>query len=120
MVGNPKNAAGVKVEEMCSLENEWPVNVDATFASVAPSLNKSVLSTDELKKVAMPSLIIHGTKDRNASYAGGRSWLTELPDARMVTIPGAAHAMWVEDPVATFGSIRHFLRGEWPLGASRN
>lgn len=115
MVGDPKNAAGVKFEEMCSLENEWPVNLNPTFAKIAPSISKAVLSAGELKKVTMPSLIIHGTKDRNADYEGGRSWVTLLPDARIVTIPGAAHAMWVDDPVTTFAAIRHFLRGEWPL-----
>lgn len=120
MVGDPKNAAGVQVDEMCSLENEWPLHLDPTFASVAPSISKSVLTGEQLKKVTMPSLIIHGTKDRNAAYDGGRSWLKLLPDARLVTIPGAAHAMWVDDPVTTFAAIRHFLRGEWPLGARRN
>ena len=120
MVGDPKNAAGVKIDDMCSLENEWPVNLDKTFASVAPSISKFVLTDEQLKKVTMPSLIIHGTKDRNASYEGGRTWLTQLPDARMVTIPGAAHAMWVDDPATTYSAIRHFLRGEWPLGLSPN
>jgi pimeloyl-ACP methyl ester carboxylesterase/ketosteroid isomerase-like protein len=110
MVGDPKNAPGVKIDEMCGLENEWPVNF------FMPNFTKS-LTDEELKKVTMPSLIIHGTKDRNASYEGGRSWLTALPDARIVTIPGAAHAMWVDDPVTTFAAIRHFLRGEWPLGS---
>ena len=117
MAGDPKNAPGVKFEEMCSLENEWPVHLNATFASILPSINKAVLTDEQLKKVTMPSLIIHGTKDRNASYEGGRSWLASLPDARIVTIPGAAHAMWVDDPVTTFAAIRHFLRGEWPLGS---
>ncbi len=116
MVGDPKNASGVKFEEMCSLENEWPVNVNATFASVAPSISKAVLTAEQLKKVTMPSLIIHGTKDRNASYEGGRTWLSLLPDGRIVTIPGAAHAMWVDDPVTTFAAIRQFLRG----GAAQN
>ena len=112
MVGDPKNASGVKIDEMCSLENEWPKNF------VVPNFTKA-LTDDELKKVTMPSLIIHGTKDRNAPYEGGRSWVTALPDARIVTIPGAAHALWVDDPVTTFSSIRHFLRGEWPLGSQQ-
>lgn len=110
LVGDPKNAPGVKIDEACALENEWPVN----FAM--PNITKS-LTDVELKKVTMPSLIIHGTKDRNAAYEGGRSWTKLLPDARIVTIPGAAHAMWVDDPVTTFSAIRHFLRGEWPLGS---
>ena len=67
----------------------------------------------------MPVLTIHGTRDRNAPYGGGREWARRLPDARLVTVPGAAHAVYLEDPVVVWGSIRQFLRGEWPLGAVR-
>jgi len=62
-------------------------------------------------------LTIHGDKDRNAPYAGGVEWAKKLPDARLVTVKGAAHASWLDDPVTVFASIRRFLRGEWPLGA---
>jgi|SRR5688572_5978235 len=104
------SSSSVRAFVKFGLENEWPVNL------IFPNFTKA-LTDEELKKVTMPSLIIHGTKDRNASYEGGRSWVTALPDARIVTIPGAAHAMWVDDPVTTFAAIRHFLRGEWPLSA---
>ena len=42
-----------------------------------------------------------------------------LPDARLVTVKGAAHASWLDDPVTVFSAIRQFLRGEWPLGAEK-
>ena len=32
---------------------------------------------------------------------------------------GAAHVSWADDPATVFASIRQFLRGEWPLAASR-
>jgi pimeloyl-ACP methyl ester carboxylesterase len=47
----------------------------------------------------------------------GRAWTASLPDARLVTVPGAAHAAWRDDPVTVFGAMRHFVRGEWPLGS---
>lgn len=117
MVGNPKQAPNFAIEEMCTLENEWPVNANATLASVMPSVEKASLSAAELTKVTMPVLTIHGTSDRNAPYAGGRAWATQLPDARLVTVTGGAHAVWLDDPVTTFGAMRHFLRGEWPVGS---
>jgi hypothetical protein len=36
-----------------------------------------------------------------------------------VTLEGAAHRAWADDPVGVFGSIREFLRGGWPLGAEK-
>jgi len=35
----------------------------------------------------------------------------------MVKVERAAHAAWADEPVVVFGAIRHFLRGEWPLGS---
>jgi pimeloyl-ACP methyl ester carboxylesterase len=72
-----------------------------------------------LAKITMPVLVIHGTKDRNAPYGGGREWAMSLPDARLVTVEGAAHVSWADDPIAVFGSIREFLRGNWPLTAEK-
>ena len=115
LVGNPKNAPRVQVDSMCALETEWPVNVNAHFGRLLPTLDARVLTAEELKKIAVPVLTIHGTKDRNAAYAGGRAWAAQLPDARFVMLEGAAHAMWLDDPVTTFSAMRAFLRGEWPL-----
>jgi pimeloyl-ACP methyl ester carboxylesterase/ketosteroid isomerase-like protein len=114
MVGDPAHVS--KDLSFCALENEWPVNFNRTFATLGPTIEKASLSAGELQKITMPVLVIHGDKDRNAPYAGGQAWAAALPDARLVTVPGAAHSVWRDDPVAVFGAIRHFLRGEWPLG----
>ncbi|HEY0371447.1 MAG TPA: alpha/beta fold hydrolase [Thermoanaerobaculia bacterium] len=87
--------------------------------SLWPSIEKATLSAEELKKITMPVLVIHGDKDRNAPYAGGQAWVATLPDARLVTVPGAGHTAWRDDPVTVMGAIRHFIRGEFPLGSSR-
>jgi pimeloyl-ACP methyl ester carboxylesterase/ketosteroid isomerase-like protein len=118
MVGDSKHASRFD-RSFCTLENEWPANFRSTMGTLWPTIESAVLSADELKKITMPVLVIHGTKDRNASYSGGRRWATALPDARLVTVEGGAHASWLDDPVTVFGAIRHFLRGEWPLGAER-
>lgn len=117
LVGNPARASSNV--SFCALENEWPVNVAATFETLWPTIEKASLSADELKRITMPVLAIHGDRDRNAPYDGGKAWVAELPNARLVTVPGAAHVAWRDDPVAVFGAIRHFLRGEWPLGSER-
>ena len=116
MVGDPKHAERYD-RSFCALENEWGVNFNRTFAKLWPTIEASRLSADELKKITMPVLVIHGTKDRNASFEGGRQWARALPDARLIAVEGAAHAPWLDDPVTVFGAIRHFLRSEWPLGS---
>jgi pimeloyl-ACP methyl ester carboxylesterase/ketosteroid isomerase-like protein len=115
LVGNPANAS--RIPSPCDMELEWPVNVNRHFEAHIPTVERNVLSAEQLRKVSMPVLTIHGTKDRNASYASGREWATILPNARMVTVEGAAHVLWADDPVTVFGAMRHFLRGEWPLGS---
>ena len=117
LVGNPAHASRIKSN--CDLPNEWPVNVDRHFQHLFQSINAVNMTPAELAKISMPALVIHGTKDRNAPYGSGREWATTLPDARLVTIEGAAHVAWADDPIAVFGSIREFLRGNWPLGAEK-
>ena len=117
LVGNPANHT--RVRSSCSLENEWPVNFSRQLETHWGSVKKLALTDADMRRVTMPVLTIHGTRDRNAPYGGGREWARRLPDARLVTVPGAAHAVYLEDPVVVWGSIRQFLRGEWPLGAVR-
>jgi len=116
MVGDPKHASRYDVSH-CALENEWGVNFNRTFAKLWPTIQSAVLSPEELQKISMPVLVIHGTKDRNAPYESGCLWARALPNARLVSVEGAAHASWLDDPVTVFGAIRHFLRGEFPLGS---
>jgi len=117
LVGDPSHAA--RVISHCDLENELPANLDRHFTATIDSIKKVNITNDQLKKLTMPVLTIHGTKDRNAPYGSGREWAMSLPSARLVTIEGAAHSTWTDDPATVFASIRQFLRGEWPLAANR-
>ena len=103
----------------CELETEWPVNADPHFKTTFESIQALDLTKEQLKKITVPVLTIHGTKDRNAPYGGGREWALSLPNARLVTVEGAAHQSWADDPVLVFGSIREFLRGNWPMTAEK-
>ena len=97
LIGNPANASRIPSSH-CDLENEWPSNVNRTFQSSYESRKKVNITQEQMKKISMPVLIIHGTKDRNAPYGGGREWAASLPNARLVTIEGMGHdlprALW--------------------------
>lgn len=118
MAGDPKNASRFDVAGSCVHENEWPVNVNPHFASLLKSPNAE-LTAEQLQKVTVPVLTIHGAKDRQAAYEGGVAWVKSLPNARLATIGGAAHAMWLDDPATLGTSIRQFLRDGTALHASR-
>lgn len=113
MAGNPKNAARFDVAGSCAQENEWPVNLMPHFRSLLASPG-GPLTAEELARINVPVLTIHGTKDRQAAYEGGVAWVKSLPDARLITIEGAAHGLWLDDPATMGAAIRAFLRGEWP------
>ena len=57
---------------------------------------------------------LHAIKVPVLTIGGSVEWAKALPDARLIPFRGAA---WLDDPVTVFASIRHFLRGEWPIGS---
>ncbi len=118
LVGNPADVDRLGVGP-CALRNEWPVNLERHFKYAIASVARLRISSEELAKVTVPVLTVHGTKDRNAPYGGGREWAGVLTDARLLTIQGAAHAAFVEHPEIVFPAVRAFLAGGWPAQAER-
>ncbi|MCI0356354.1 MAG: alpha/beta hydrolase, partial [Acidobacteria bacterium] len=118
LVGDPKNAD--KIPNSCHLSNEWPVNFDRHMqAHFVGSVQKLKVPKEEVQKVAVPVLTIHGTKDRNAAYGAGREWALTLPDCRLITVMGGAHQSWADEPELVLGSMATFLSGEWPKNAEK-
>lgn len=108
MTGTAQGAARFDVAGTCALENEWPANTNPVFAVLLA--NPRALTADELKKIAMPVLTLHGTEDRTAPIEGGRAWAAEVPNARFVPVEGAAHMLWLDDPLTVFANMRAFIR----------
>ena len=117
LVGNQANAS--KVKSQCALANEQPSKLGPHFERSFASIQKLTLTRDDFRRIRAPALIIHGTYDRNAPYGSGREWASTLPNARLLTIPGAGHAAWLEAPEVIFPAIRAFLRGAWPKGTAK-
>jgi pimeloyl-ACP methyl ester carboxylesterase len=82
-----------------------------------PSIRALQFTEETMSRLQVPVLVIHGKKDRSAPYGAGCEWAARLPDARLVTVSGAAHVPWVEAPELVFGTIDTFLRGRWPEAA---
>jgi proline iminopeptidase len=103
----------------CDLPNEWPVNLNRHFEAHFTSVQKLDVPWSDMQRVKVPVLTIHGTKDRNAPYGSGREWASKLPNARLLTVEGAAHNSWVDAPEIIFPAVREFLNGKWPQAAKK-
>ncbi|MFI6536918.1 alpha/beta fold hydrolase [Nonomuraea sp. NPDC050547] len=65
---------------------------------------------DRLGEIAAPTLIVHGTADRLAPYAGAVLMEQRIPDAELRSIEDGRHAITMEfaDPIARW--VREFLK----------
>lgn len=117
LVINPADAGRIDWGR-CDLANERSF-MQYWLGHLQPSIQRLQLTAEDFAKVTAPVLIVHGTKDRNSPYGGARDWAAQLPDARLVTAPNAAHAPWIEAPELVFRSIETFLNGAWPDAAEK-
>ncbi len=116
MVGDPSDPSALKgyKEKICEFPNEWPVKFNRHLDAQFPTMLAYKFSPENAKGILPRVLTIHGTKDRNAPYGGGRQWAYYLPQARLLTIPGAAHMVFVEQNETVIKAIQTFLAGGWP------
>lgn len=114
LVGDAANAS--RVANNCRYENEWPANLERHFGFHFGDIQTRAFSSEIFSALSVPVLTIHGTRDRNAPYAGGRQWAQTFPNARFITVEGGAHNVWLDDP-AVITDIDRFLRGDWPTRA---
>jgi pimeloyl-ACP methyl ester carboxylesterase len=115
-VADSAHAAAVRSWGRCDLPNERAF-LGYWTAHVEPSLRKAAPSDRDLGRVTCPVLVVHGTADRSAQYEGGRAWARRLPDARLLTLDGAAHAPWIERRDEVLEAVATFLDGAWPPAA---
>ena len=119
LVGDPQRVDRLG-PGVCESPNEWPVNLARHMERhFVGSVQKLDVPRERVARLQNPVLTIHGTIDRNAPYGAGREWAYLLPDARLVTLPGAAHQAFAERPEVVRPAIDEFLRGGWPAAAEK-
>jgi pimeloyl-ACP methyl ester carboxylesterase len=116
LVGDPARVDRLG-DGFCDLPNEWPTAFMRMWPHRQAEMKQLQITPEQLARVKNPVLTIHGTRDRNAPYGAGREWASRLPDARLLTVDGAAHQSWADAPERVFGAIDRFLSGEWPADA---
>jgi non-heme chloroperoxidase len=108
---------GKRVSEE-TVRNNWNAGAGAspwaTWACVLTWLDDF---HDDIKRIDIPTLILHGTADRILSVEGqGRRMHAALPDAKYVEIEGGPHVMCVTHADEVNRELLAFLRSVNPAG----
>jgi non-heme chloroperoxidase len=75
--------------------------------------------SEDIKRIDIPTLILHGTADRILSIEGqGRRLHAALPDAHYVEIEGGPHVMCVSHAAEVNHELLAFLREISPVGSA--
>lgn len=114
IVGDPANAS--KVPDTCPYDNESVANAERHLSTHFADIQKRDFPREPFTKLEVPVLTIHGTMDRNAPYGSGLEWAATFRHGRLITVPGAAHQLWLDDPTVLV-EIDQFLAGGWPQRA---
>jgi len=117
LVGDPAKAA--RLMDPCAMANEWPPNLERHFEHHFAAVQRLHVPKESVARVRVPVLTIHGTWDRNAPYAAGREWALTLPNARLITVEGAAHQVSADAPEVVVPAIDAFVDGRWPERAEK-
>jgi pimeloyl-ACP methyl ester carboxylesterase len=116
LVGDPANHA--RVPDVCVYPNEGYAAQNRHLEAHFADIQKRDFAKEPFARLAVPVLTVHGTLDRNAPYGAGLEWATTFRDGRLLTVPGGAHQVWLDDP-EVLGDIDGFLAGRWPARAVR-
>jgi proline iminopeptidase len=118
LIGDPAHVERLGPAQ-CDIPNEWWMNFERHLRIHFGGIQKFSFPKEKLASLNMPVLTIHGTRDRNAPYGAGREWALNLPNAKLLTIEGAGHQSWADDPDKVLSAMDGFLKGAWPKGAEK-
>ena len=82
---------------------------DALIARMAQTVLEDPLPS--LRRIRAPTLLLWGESDRLIPPANAADYLGALPNARLVSLPGAGHVPQEEAPEASLVPVRAFLDG---------
>jgi 3-oxoadipate enol-lactonase len=89
---DPRVRSAVAEMQRRALELQAPYWEDGDEELLVPDI------ADRLGEVRAPTLVVVGEEDFDEMHAIGRRLAAEIPDARLETIPGAAHIPSLERP----------------------
>ena len=76
--------------------------------------NRALTATDfraDLAKIEVPTLIVHGDRDKVVDVETGRGLAGRMPHARLEVLAGIGHVPQLEEPRRVARLTEAFLRG---------
>jgi pimeloyl-ACP methyl ester carboxylesterase len=73
---------------------------------------ESILSWEcfgRLPEIEVPTLLIHGDADQRIPYDNSPLIASQIPNAKVVSLPNTGHVFFTEKPAATFEAVLDFL-----------
>ena len=101
-------------DAVCSHPTEWPENQGPVWSALMASA-QSVDLRPRLPELKVPRLVVRPERDL-IPLDGVREWLAG-PHVRLLTVPDADHAVYLDRPDLVIPAIETFLKGDWPGGA---
>ena len=91
-----------------AMPNEWPHHVANAMDRVRATFAEGFDFRPELRKIAAPTLIVHGARD-GIPLAASEELCELIPDAQLVVLSDVGHLPHVEAPIEFSQSIDEFL-----------
>jgi len=86
----------------------FPTPVECWLAQYQACVEHVTQGVD-VGRIGVPALVIHGTEDRVVPHDNGRILAQRLPGAEWISIEGAGHLPYLEDPPGFAAMVRDFL-----------
>lgn len=102
-------AAADAVERDIAVLTKDPFSVRGVHAQ-AVAIAKYSIDRDDVKRIDVPALVMHGDEDSTVPYAWGVELAETLPNAEFVRLEGAGHNYLVAAPEKSRIAIQGFLR----------
>jgi pimeloyl-ACP methyl ester carboxylesterase len=109
-VKDEPSAQGQGIEDSARFRSWWETDKDRS-----PTASRGI-SLPGASSCHIPTLIIHGGDDP-LPVSSSQTWAATLPNARLLTMPGAGSSPWDDTPHPFFAAVTQFLTGAWPQGA---
>ena len=105
VAGDAPDPAGMDLARWC-----YAHTPDSTYRDTVRALPGFDMR-DALSRIAVPTLVLAGSQDRNAPPAGMQRMAARIPGATYVELPGAGHLAHLEQPAAFNAAVQRFLDG---------
>ena len=87
------------------------LSASPTAAVSLLKMNTDVDTRSILPTIQVPTLCIYRTEDQDVKIEEGRWIAGQIPNAKLIELPGSAHLFWAEDPTPLVDEIEEFMTG---------